>query len=543
MIREQEGFIITDLCFRLGHPRGQAKVVSIYRGLVVLPCQDPSCPCGGLEQKIEDFNPYPVTLELSGSIRSGRETKFYIAHFNPAPVASIFEDQFRTGEINLGELGIKLTFLGSLEAGAASCVLLSYQDTAIMIDCGVTVAQLEADTDLDEITEADGAVPPAYPDFNLINPATSIKAILITHAHLDHYGGIAEFLSRGNHSPTIYGHDFTTAMVTRQFDESQLYDKIRLIQRISAGEMIEIGHFKIKAFPVCHSVPGSFGYAIWLCGHEDESAIVFSGDFKGRQKDTHDLFETIETLRNLGPCRLFVGDSLNTDRQGFTRLESSVDEGLLNCLYHAPGRVFISLFSTQLYRLRELSGLAHLMGTQLAIVGSSFEAPLGSLDAAGITLNYTLEPNETTGIIAIAGCQANDTSVSWRLSQGETVKGLRINPNDTVVLSASAIPGRIGAIIEMLRNFRNLGARVIIDEAFPRTMFGFNREAVHVSGHGSAADIAATIEALQPKYFVPYHCGQRQAIAAADLASQGSVISLRDDHIILIREQGTIINL
>jgi len=537
------------LYFRPGHPAGSARSVATFHRLTVVPCDDTSC-CGGFDREIvaDHETRYRVVLEPCSRRKDARETHFYKAHREPETTVSNFESQFRSQSVTIGNSGIQLLFLGGLgSAGSATCIVLAHGDSAIMIDCGVTVALLEHDTDKDEFEGTGEVLPGIYPEFDLIKQSgLNIAAIFVTHAHLDHYGGLPEYLSRDSLAPhpPIYSGRFTTEIIAHHLNENDIPRHSVSLPVLQENQTVEVGPFKVKALPVFHSVPGSLGFAVWLKGAEDERAIVFTGDMKCSLESVSDLFDTIAVLGGIGPVKLLLCDCTNATREGLTELEASVEGGFLNAIMAAPGRVFVSLFSTHINRIRRLAALSNLTRKRLSLLGQSFEGPLDALDATGVTISFQRNP-EGAQIIAIAGCQANETSTAWRLSQGDQVEGIRIVTGDTIVISALPIPGRGAAVSAMIKGFRACGAHVIVDNGYPEGIYGPNisREAVHVSGHGSAHDIKAVIEATEPKYILPYHCGRKEAVQAAEIALSSSVFHLTDERIVLVEANGTIINI
>lgn len=540
MILDYQQLPVVSLHFWPGDPSRSARWVARFRDRTVIPCEDFFC-CGGFSQEFVPGRKYPVRLEPRARPRDNRLSEFYVAHryVVPAPVLpSPFESQFRGPDVSLGNRGLRLTFLGGIgSAGSASCAVLSFEDTSIMVDCGVNVAKLEPDTNPEEFAE-DSSQPSPFPNFQgLISRPERVKVVFLTHGHLDHFGGLAEYLGLPDCPlPRMIGHRITTALASQHLAECGLAATLPSIEEIKEDDHLEIGPFKVRAFPVCHSVPGSLGFAISLSDTEDEGSIVFTGDMKTRNNSPWDILATQETFQNLQPIRLLVMDCTNATVEGYTGLESSVDEDLIDIIASARGRIFVTLFATHLSRIERLARLSGKLGKKLGIAGASVKKTLAAADAAGLTLQFQTENLSEAGVIIIPGCQANDNSAAWRLSQGVGLNDLKIEVGDTVVFSANPIPGRRTPVTQMAYGFRRQGARVILDENYPEIMYNFERQTVHASGHGFEKDIETVIEAAQPTHFLPYHCGRKAQVAAAEIASR---CSIADGNIILLESNGT----
>lgn len=536
---------VIELSFRSGDPTQRSKWIANYMRRTVLPCRDIFC-CGDFSETIEPDRYYTVTLVP----QTTRFSEVYIAHRYVAPPdRSEFKDLFLEdgAEVTLGSSGARLYFLGGIgKAGNSTCAMIVKDKQAVMIDAGVNVALLDRPkpTEIDpEEAQEEEIEPELYPDFDrairlLKAEGITLEAIFFTHGHLDHIGGVWELINRlelaGLKPPIIFGHRFTTALVNHQLEKGDLESLHKLrpgleIRAIDKNEYT-FGGIIVRAFATFHSIPGSLGYAVSF--GDEEGSVVFTGDCKARWDKPADTLMTKETFAGLGPVKLLIMDGTNAGRDGWAGLESEVEQGYIDIIENARGRVFVTFFSTHVTRIQRLVRLGHTMGKKVAVWGRSFGPNLAAADAVGITaVSYQTQDPGEADIVIITGCQANANSVAWRLSRGDHVADMEIGSSDTVVISALPIPGRKWAVNRMIRNFRELGARIIIDEVYPDALYRVPRNNVHVTGHGRSKDIATVIKACQAEYILPFHCGRPQMIAAAEIAA--NTIGIPESNLVL----------
>lgn len=534
--------IYATLMFHRGEKGKEAQWVSRFGkpALTVIPC---SCCNPGLNDIITSTNrSIDIALERVDKFDG---TSFYFAHPHITQVHH-YDIPWQTGEIiTRDDTKLQIIFLGSLgSAGSASCYLVTDGIDAFLIDCGMTVGRLDNIND-EELKEAGETLSPLYPDFSLIPENLNLQAIFITHGHLDHFGGVPEIIryltQHDRPIPTIYGPHFATALITSKLSAENIPIHTVPMNRIKAGEPITIGNMTITAFDVFHSVPNAFGYSVQY--REQEDKVVFSGDLKTRFSDPDEFYKTVDSFRSLQPISLLLLDSTNADREGWTGLEYEVNEALIQAIDQATGRVFVSLFSTHIARLTSLAKICAKAGRVFGLMGASFNDPRFACETIDKPLPNNIQlACHNANVIAVAGCQANEGSSAWQLSQGATIDGVRVQEGDTFILSASPIPGRENAVREMVvRLKKDLKANVILPESFPGMMFGYARNTTHVSGHGSSEDIAAIVKASNPRFFMPVHAGPRQADAAAQLALNNYL--LLPPQIILCQDNGSSIRI
>lgn len=428
----------------------------------------------------------------------------------------------RDSQIFLGKKGVELIILGGLgkTGSRASCVLY-HKSThkAIMIDCGINVSAM------DKIRDNSFSLKD-LPDFSWFDRTSrrdgevDLMAIVLTHAHLDHIGGLSYFLTeyylnRAKAPPMICGGRFTCDYI--RFD---LYNNIPDLS-FSFGLQIEpleyeltLGPFRILAIPMPHSIPDNLALAV-IC---DNLKLVFSSDFKLRNLSPE---EDVATLKALAPFHhpdFMLCDATNAERPGYASTELDVIAGIRKVIEQAPGRVIITFFSTNLMRLRMLYGLCLELGKTFGFLGTSFKRTITAANEPMLNKLLSLRNHHLADVICVTGCQANEDTVAIRLSRGESVYGLQVKPRDTMIISANPIPGRQISERGMINGFYRLGVEIYVDYDYPEPISYVKREVVHATGHACAEDLKAELKTVNPKKLLPYHCNSQQAIELTKLA-------------------------
>jgi ribonuclease J len=393
--------------------------------------------------------------------------------------------------------------LGGLGEFGMNMMAVSWEETTVLIDAGVMFP------DPDQL-----GVDLIVPDLSYVEARRPhVKALILTHGHEDHIGGVPHALPLFD--GPVYGTAFTLALVEPKLEEHGLDagDRLRTVQ---AGQTVTVGPFSIEFIRVTHSMPDCVAVAITT----PVGTIVHTGDFKidqtpidGRHFDLHRFAE----LGAKGVLALFA-DSTNIDRRGFTGSETEVVEAFEEVFTSTPGKLVVATFSSSIYRMQVLVDLAVQFDRKVAFVGRS--------------IVQNAETAQRLGFLRIpSGVQIRDADVpSYAAqdvlclttgSQGEPQAALpriaiddhryvRLGPDDTVVLSARAIPGNEKAIARTMSHIARRGADVITD----------NTKHVHVSGHASAEELKLVLSLVRPRYFVPIHGEYRQLALHARAAAR-----------------------
>lgn len=418
---------------------------------------------------------------------------------------------------------LKIIPLGGLGEFGMNCMVLRWQDDIIVIDAGLMFPETE-------LLGVDIVVPDIT---YLVENREFVRAIILTHGHEDHIGGLPWILSELN--VPVYGTEFTLAYVEGKLEEQKLLDQTELIE-ITPRKKFTIGPFTIEPIHVTHSLVDCVSLAI----STPVGVIIHTGDFKidlspldGKPFDLHSFAE----YGNHGVLAL-LQDSTNVDRPGYTPGEASVRPRLDEIFSRTKKKLFFSCFSSSIYRMRIALELAHLHHRKVAIIGrsmvesSEIAQDLGYLNMQpGLIINpgqiRDYAPEEL--MILISGTQGEPMSALSRAAV-DNHKHAHIEPGDTVVLSSRVIPGNEKSIFRVIDHLYRREAQVIFDDGASGL--------IHVSGHGSQEELRLLINLLRPKFFIPIHGDYRHLKKHADLALGTGVVDTS-----LLLENGDVLEL
>jgi ribonuclease J len=423
----------------------------------------------------------------------------------------------------MADAKLQIIPLGGLGEFGMNCLAVRWLDDIIVIDAGLMFPE-------SELLGVDIVVPDIT---YLIENKDHVRAILLTHGHEDHIGGLPWILSELN--VPVYGTEFTLAYVEGKLEEHKLLDDTELIE-IAPGAKFAIGPFTIEPIRVTHSLVDCVALAI----ETPVGVIVHTGDFKvdlsppdGKAFDLHRFAE----YGKRGVLAL-LQDSTNVDRPGYTPSEWAVKPGLDEVFSRTKKKLFFSCFSSSIYRMRIAMELAHQHGRKVAVIGrsmvesSEIAQDLGYLDLPPGLLIHPGQigdhaPEEV--MVLISGTQGEPMSALSRAAV-DNHKHARILPGDTVVLSSRVIPGNEKSIYRVIDHLYRRDAKVIHDDG--------SSGLIHVSGHASQEEQRLMINLLKPKFFIPVHGDYRQLKKHAELAQNMGVVDLA-----IVIEDGDVLEL
>lgn len=397
--------------------------------------------------------------------------------------------------------------LGGVGEVGKNCAVIEYGDALIMVDGGVKFPE-------EEVLGVDLIIPDTtYVQEN----QERLQAIVLTHGHEDHIGGIPFILQQLSPSRVIpvYGSPFTLGILAARLAERGVLQMAELVE-VEAGERVKVQDLEVEFISVSHSIPE----AMSLVFHTPVGRIVYTGDWKFAEMPE----ESKTRLWHLGRegVRVLVSDCVRVESPGRTPPESVVTEALDRIIAESPRRVVISTFASNLGRLRDAIVSARSHERICSVIGRSMQQNLAVAEELGYlelppgtivspdSLNRV--PAERSLVLA-SGSQGEPTSALARLALGEH-RFVRLEPRDTVVLSATPIPGNEQTISATIDNLLRQGVDVIYPGRNPN---------VHVSGHAARDEQGDLISMLQPEYCVPVHGEYRMQVEYRRLAVERGI--------------------
>ncbi|MDQ0903518.1 ribonuclease J [Paenibacillus sp. V4I7] len=380
--------------------------------------------------------------------------------------------------------------LGGINEIGKNMYVVQYGDDIIVIDCGSKFPD-ESLLGIDLIV----------PDITyLLENSDKVRALIITHGHEDHIGGIP-YIRRQLNMP-IYATRLTLGLIESKLREAGLLADTKFIE-IDSDSSIELGQFTTTFFKTNHSIPDCLGVVF----HTPEGTVVHTGDFKFDLTPVNNQYPDIHKMAEIGKngILLLLSESTNAERPGYTPSESLVGKHIEDAFHKAKQKVFIATFASNVHRLQQVIDAAQATNRKLALLGRSMvnvvriaselgylTVPEGMLVEAGEV--NRMVPDQIA--ILCTGSQGEPMAALSRLSRSN-YRQVEIMRGDTVILSSSPIPGNERNVSRTVDNLFSLGAEVIYGSSSSTGM--------HVSGHGSQEELKLMLTLMKPKYFIPIH--------------------------------------
>jgi ribonuclease J len=353
------------------------------------------------------------------------------------------------------------------------------------------------------------------PDFSYLRErAKDIEAIVVTHGHEDHLGALPWVLRElaPQAQPSVYGGALTIAMARSKLDEHKLRDVD--LSEVEPGESLELGPFSLELVHMTHSIPDSSAVALGT----DLGTVLITGDYKFDQTPVDGAPADVSRLAELGRegVLLLCGDSTNVDREGFSPSESVVGPHLEEVFARCEGRIVVTSFASNIHRVQQVVDAAYALDRKVVLVGRSMRKNVG----IGRTLGHIEIPDGTlVGPREINDFPDERVVIISTGSQGEPLSALRrmayrdhpqveLKSGDTVVFSATPVPGNERAVNETIDRLYHIGCDVITPREAP----------VHASGHGYAEEVKLMLNLVKPRYVMPFHGDFKRLRLHAQLA-------------------------
>jgi ribonuclease J len=399
---------------------------------------------------------------------------------------------------------LRITPLGGLGEIGKNMAVVETDGRMLIVDAGVKFPTAEMH-----------GVDLVLPDFTyVLERADALDAIVVTHGHEDHLGALPWLLRELERAtpPPVYGRGLTMAMARSKLEEHGL--KGVPVHTTEPGERISAGPFTVELVHLTHSIPDAAGVLI------DTAAgnVLFTGDFRFDQSPIDGRPADFERLTRLGRegLLLLCGDSTNADRDGFASSESAVGPALLEVFARCEGRIVVTSFASNIHRVAQVVAAADELGRKVALVGRSMVKNVNigrSLGHIAFPDDALVDPRHLDRlpddelVIVSTGSQGEPLSALRRMAYGEH-RQVTLHAGDTIVFSATAVPGNERAVNETIDRLYHLGCEVVTAREAP----------IHTSGHGHREELKLMLNLTRPRYLMPVHGDHKRLRLHARLA-------------------------
>ena len=385
---------------------------------------------------------------------------------------------------------LKIIPLGGLDGIGKNMTVFECGDDMVLVDAGLMFPD-----------DSQPGIDLVLPDYTyVLENEEKLRGIVVTHGHEDHTGSLPYLLQDLNNKVPIFSSKLTLGFIEGKLSEFRI--RAPKFREVKGGSHVNLGGISLDFFSMTHSIPGALGVFI----RTNQGTVMHTGDFKLDQTPIDGVtpdYAAISRFAKQG-IDLLLSDSTNATVPGFTKSEAEVGPNLLHAIKNAPGRVFVASFSSHIHRLQQICDAARKCGDAFDIDNL---------------------PDDKI-VVMCTGSQGEPLSALSRMANGEH-KTLSIHEGDTVILSATPVPGNEKAVQQVVNSLAKLGCDV----------WDKNRALVHVSGHGSQEELKLLMAMAKPTYFMPVHGEAVHLRAHAQLARK---MGIKDDHIFILDNGDTL---
>lgn len=402
---------------------------------------------------------------------------------------------------------LKIIPLGGLDGIGKNMTAFECGDDMVLVDAGLMFPD-----------DDQPGIDLVLPDYTyVLENEDKLRGIVITHGHEDHTGALPYLLMDLTRKVPIFSSKLTLGMIEGKLAEHNI--KSPKFREVTDGSSLNLGCFTLQFFAMTHSIPGALGLYI----KTPAGTVMHTGDFKLDQTPIDGVtpdYASISKFAKIG-IDVLMSDSTNATVPGFTKSEAEVGASLRHIIKNAPGRVFVASFSSHIHRLQQICDAATAVGRKVVVTGRSMVTntkvarQLGYLriDEDDIIDAYDVDriPDEKI-VVLCTGSQGEPLSALARMANGEH-KSLSIHESDTVIISATPVPGNEKSVQAIINSLSKIGCEI----------YDKSRMLVHVSGHGSQEELKLMLAMARPRYFMPVHGEAQHLRAHAELGVQMGV--------------------
>lgn len=393
-----------------------------------------------------------------------------------------------------------------------------------VIECGPDMMLVDAGLMFPD--DSQPGIDLVLPDYTyVLENEDKLRGIIITHGHEDHTGALPYLLQDLNNKVPIFSSKLTLGFIEGKLSEFRI--RAPKFREVKGGSHVNLGCLSVDFFSMTHSIPGALGIFV----KSPQGTVMHTGDFKLDQTPIDGVTPDYATITRFGKSGvdLLLSDSTNATVPGFTKSEAEVGHSLYDAIKNAEGRVFVASFSSHIHRLQQICDAAKACGRKIVVTGRSMltntrvARELGYLKIDENDLVDAYELNgipENKVVVMCTGSQGEPLSALSRMANGEH-KTLSIHDGDTVIISATPVPGNEKAVQQVVNSLAKLGCDV----------YDKHRCLVHVSGHGSQEELKLMLAMARPTYFMPVH---GEAVHLRVHAKLGEKMGIPRDNIFVI---------
>lgn len=405
-----------------------------------------------------------------------------------------------------GSKTTRIVFLGGAGEIGRNMTVFEHEGKILILDVGLMFP-----------TEEMLGVDLVLPDFEYVRErASAICGIVLTHGHEDHIGGVPYLLRDVN--PPIYGSRLTLGLLRNKLEEHRLLEAARLTE-IQAPGRLSLGPFRLRFLNVCHSIPGGVATVI----RTPAGTVLHTGDFRIDPTPIDGVLTDLAAFEEVGGAGvdLMLSDSTNAEMPGRTPSERAAGEAIADVVRRAEGRVIVACFASNIHRMQQVADAAADAGRLVAFLGRSMRAnvrvasELGYLrvpESMVVPIEETDQYPPEKIVVISTGSQGEPLS-ALALMAARDHKWIDLTPGDTVVLSATPIPGNESAVRRVIDGLFRIGVEVVRPPLAP----------VHVSGHAASEDLKLMLSLVRPRWFIPVHGEYRHLVTHTRLAAETGV--------------------